>query len=149
MLGNLFEEPKHDMTTDPVVRRLTMLIVDDEPNVCFTLKLIFEREGFEVRTANSAAEGLRALNSNGAHDLVLADLHMEREDIGLDLVRAAKKLQPAPIVIVMTGYASMRNARAALDVHVDHFAIKPIELPDFLEAVRRLVGQRSDAYETA
>jgi YesN/AraC family two-component response regulator len=39
----------------------------------------------------------------------------------------------------------MNNARAALDIHVDHFAIKPIEITELLEAVRRLAGWRADA----
>ena len=126
------------------IGRLEMLIVDDEPSVCFTLKLIFEQEGFSVATASSAAEGVQILAQGRHFDLVMTDLHMEREDAGLNLVRAAKKLDPAPIVVVVTGYASVSNARAALDVQVDHFAIKPIELPEFLEAVRRLAGHRFD-----
>ena len=123
-----------------------MLIVDDEPNVCFTLKLIFKGEGFNVLSAGSAAEGIKILKSGRKKfDVVLTDLHMEREDAGLELARAAKRMNPAPILIILTGYASMHNARVALDIHVDHFAIKPIELPELLETVRRLVGWRADA----
>ena len=123
-----------------------MLIVDDEPNVCFTMKLIFEREGFSVQTAASAAEAIKLLSLNHPFDVVLTDLHMEREDIGLELARVAKKLEKPPILVIMTGYASMKNARAALEIHVDHFAVKPVELTELLEAVRRLAGWRSDAH---
>ncbi|HET6935130.1 MAG TPA: response regulator [Candidatus Angelobacter sp.] len=130
-------------------QRPRLLIVDDEPNVCFTLKLIFEQEGFTVECAGSAAEGIKVLSqhqNNGHHfDMVLTDLHMEKEDIGLELARAAKKLDPQPLLIILTGYASMKNARAALDIHVDHFALKPIELTDLLENIRRLIGWRTDA----
>lgn len=152
MVFDLTPEERHSsevaewyMTTNSNHTRLKMLIVDDEPNVCFTLKLIFEQEGFNVLTAASAAEGIRVLDAGPIFDLVVTDLHMEREDAGFDLVRAAKKLEPAPIVIVVTGYASLNNARKALDIKVDHFAVKPIEIPDFLEAVRRLAGWRSDS----
>ncbi len=123
-----------------------MLIVDDEPNVCLTLKLIFEQEGFSVVTAASAHEGIRLLQDGHHFNLVLTDLHMEREDVGLELARAAKRIHPSPVLIILTGYASMKNARAALDIHVDHFALKPIELPELLETIRRLVGWRSDAH---
>jgi CheY-like chemotaxis protein len=123
---------------------LKMLVVDDEPNVCFTLKLIFEQEGFAVATAASASEAIKALNNGQRFDLVVTDLHMEREDAGFDVVRVAKKLKPPPIVIVVTGYANVSNARIALNVQVDHFAVKPIEIPDFLEAIRRLAGWRTD-----
>lgn len=122
-----------------------MLIVDDEPSVCFTLKLIFEQEGFVVTSAGSATEGIKILESRQTFDLVLTDLHMEKEDAGLELARKAKQLDPAPLLIVLTGYASMKNVRAALDLHVDYFAVKPMELPELLEAVRRLAGWRVDA----
>lgn len=121
-----------------------MLVVDDEPNVCFTLKLIFEQEGFSVIAAASASEGIKALNDGHRFDLVVTDLHMERVDAGFDLVRAAKKLKSPPIVIVVTGYANVNNARTALDAQIDYFAVKPIEIPEFLEAIRRLAGWRTD-----
>lgn len=144
-----FERRNGDMKAPPGSRKLTMLIVDDEPNVCLTLKLIFELEGYVVTTAASAGEGIRLLDGAQEYDLVVTDLHMEREDSGFDLARAAKKLNPAPIVVVVTGYANVINARTALEVQVDHFAIKPIEISEFLEAVRRLAGWRSDAHQAA
>ncbi len=139
------EKPNGDLNGSSRSRKLKMLIVDDEPSVCFTLKLIFEQEGFVVTTAASAAEGTKILGTGQLYDLIMTDLHMEREDAGFDLVRAARNFNPDPIVIVVTGYASVKNARVALDAHVDHFAIKPIELSEFLEAVRRLMGARADA----
>lgn len=129
------------------MRKLDMLVVDDEPNVCLTLKMIFEQEGFKVATAASAAEAIGVLEKGHRFDMVVTDLHMEREDAGFELVRVAKKLERPPIVIVVTGYANVSNARAALDVQVDHFAVKPVELPEFLEAVRRLAGWRTDAQQ--
>jgi CheY-like chemotaxis protein len=133
------------MCAAQMFRKLSMLIVDDEPNVCFTMKLIFEQEGFDVETAATARDGIELIQSDHHFDVVLTDLHMEKEDAGLDLARVAKQLEQPPLLIVITGYASMKNARAALDIHVDHFAIKPIEIPELLEAVRRLAGWRVDA----
>jgi YesN/AraC family two-component response regulator len=121
-----------------------MLIVDDEPNVCVTLKLIFQKDGFVVETARSAAEGISLLNTDRKFDLVLTDIHMEREDAGFELVRVARQLNPSPALIVLTGYGTMHNARTALDIHVDHFVIKPVEVPDLVEAVHRLVRGRPD-----
>ena len=51
-----------------------MLIVDDEPNVCFTLKLIFKGEGYTVSTAGSAKDGIKILKSDKRKfDVVLTD----------------------------------------------------------------------------
>jgi CheY-like chemotaxis protein len=76
-----------------MAEKLFMLIVDDEPNVCFTLKLIFEQEGYAVTSAGSAAEGIRILQSPRKFDVVLTDLHMEKEDAGLELARQAKQMK--------------------------------------------------------
>src|ERR1700739_1386576 len=104
------------MCAAQMFRKLSMLIVDDEPNVCFTMKLIFEQEGFDVETAATAREGIELIQSDHHFDVVLTDLHMEKEDAGLDLARVAKQLEQPPLLIVITGYASMKNARAALDI---------------------------------
>lgn len=120
-----------------------MLVVDDEENVALTLAMIFRQEGFRVTTAGSCAEALELLKQQ-QFDVVLTDLHMEKPDVGLDVARAAHRKQPRPVIVVLTGYASMSNAHEALRVPVDHYAFKPAEISELLESVRRLVGWRSD-----
>ena len=120
-----------------------MLIVDDETNVARTLSMVFEREGFEVQTAFSCAEALKALTSRPAPDVVITDLNMEREDIGLEVARAAQKLKKRPIVVICTGYANTSNAQEALDMQVDYMATKPADLPELLTALNRLLAIRN------
>jgi two-component system, response regulator YesN len=120
-----------------------MLIVDDETNVARTLSMVFEREGFEVHTAFSCAEALNALTSKPAPDVVITDLNMEREDIGLEVARAAQKLQKRPIVVICTGYANTSNAQEALDMQVDYLATKPADLSELLTALNRLLAIRN------
>lgn len=119
-----------------------MLIVDDETNVARTLSMIFEREGFEVQTAFSCAEALKALTSRSAPDVVITDLNMEREDIGLEVARAAQKLEKRPIVVICTGYANTSNAQEALEMQVDYLATKPADLTELLTALNRLLAVR-------
>lgn len=119
-----------------------MLIVDDETNVARTLSMIFEREGFEVQTAFSCAEALKALTSRPAPDVVITDLNMEREDIGLEVARAAQKLEKRPIVVICTGYANTSNAQEALEMQVDYLATKPADLTELLTALNRLLAVR-------
>ena len=121
-----------------------MLIVDDEPNVCVTLKLIFQKDGFVVETAGSAAKGIGLLKTDRKFDLVLTDIRMEREGSGFELARVAKQVNPSSKLILLTGYGTMHNARRALDIHIDHFVIKPVEVPDLIETVHRLVDERTD-----
>ncbi len=115
----------------------TLLVVDDEINVALTLRLIFEREGFEVVTASSCAEALRALSGPSRFDVVITDLNMERRDVGLEVARAALQLKPRPVVIICTGYADVDNARAALDLRVDFYATKPVDIDELKNAIAR------------
>lgn len=127
------------MSTQP---RPAMLIVDDESNVARTLQMVFEREGFEVRTAFSCAEALKVLSGRPPLDVVITDLNMEREDIGLEVARAAQKLHKRPVVVICTGYANTSNAQEALDMQVDYLATKPADLSELLAALKRLLALR-------
>ena len=86
-----------------MMRKPSLLIVDDEPNVLLTLKLVLEEDGYQISTAGSFAEAEKLMRTPGQFDAILTDLWMEREDIGLELARSASKLQPRPIVVIFTG----------------------------------------------
>src|SRR5205085_4229301 len=98
----------------------TLLIVDDEANVLFTLKLVLEEDGYEITTATSCAEALDLIHNAHRFDAILTDLRMEQEDIGLELAEAAAKLRPRPIIMIFTGYGSVQNARGALGIMSDY-----------------------------
>jgi DNA-binding NtrC family response regulator len=121
-----------------------MLIVDDEESITRTMRMMFEERGFDVNTACSCAEALRTLGNGHRFDAVITDLNMEKEDIGLEVARAAKRASPAPVVVVCTGYANVNNARVALDMHVDYLATKPVDLDQLFLAVDRLLARRHD-----
>lgn len=122
----------------------SVLLVDDESSILQTLRMVFEREGYEVATAQSSAEAIDLLDQNGHFDAVITDLNMEQEDIGLEVARAALKSKPKPAVVICTGFASMTNSRAALDMGVDYMAHKPVELKDLISALNRLISRYRD-----
>lgn len=127
-----------------MVLKRSVLLVDDESSILQTLRLVFEREGYEVATAQSSAEAIDLLDQNGHFDAVVTDLNMEREDVGLEVARAALKSQPKPAVVICTGFASIANSRAALDMGVDYMAHKPVELKDLIAALNRLISRYRD-----
>ena len=122
-----------------------LLIVDDEPNVLLTLGMIFELDGYHVTRAASCAEALHELANGNSFAAVITDLNMEKPDIGLDVARAALRLRPRPAVVICTGYADIKNARAALQMRVDYFATKPVDLDELKVVVRRLSGHSASA----
>jgi DNA-binding NtrC family response regulator len=120
-------------------RRPSLLIVDDEPNVLLTLRMVLEEDGYQISTAGSYAEAEKMIGTSGRFDAILTDLWMEKEDIGLDLARSASKLKPRPIIVIFTGYGSATNARTALGVPVDYFALKPLDVDELKRVLNRLV----------
>lgn len=127
-----------------MVRQPSLLIVDDETNVALTLQMVFEREGYTVRTANSSASALKLLENGHVFDAVITDLNMEKENIGLEVAQAALRLHPKPAVVLCTGYASVENSAAALQMKVDYLATKPVDLDELKRAVSRLMAFRNE-----
>ena len=106
--------------------------------------MVFEREGYDVLTANSCAGALKLLGDGHTFDAVITDLNMEKENIGLEVARAALRLHPKPAVVVCTGYASIDNSTAALHMKVDYLATKPVDLDELKRAVSRLMAFRNE-----
>jgi len=127
-----------------MAKRPSVLIVDDEINVMRTLQLVFEGAGYQVVPAYSSAEAMKLLTNSQNFDVVITDLNMEKEDIGLDVARQAKQLKPAPVVVICTGYASVNNSRQALDMHVEYLATKPVDLDELKTALSRLIRLRKN-----
>ncbi|MEY2413707.1 MAG: hypothetical protein QOD84_2313 [Acidobacteriaceae bacterium] len=122
-------------------KKKSILLVDDEGSVLLTLSMIFMGEGYSVTPAESGAEALTILKEGG-FDAVVTDLNMEKDDIGLEVAKAAVMKDPRPVVIVFTGYASVHNSKACLNIGVDYMAHKPVELKELISALERLLRAR-------
>ena len=128
-----------------MLRKASLLLVDDESSILQTLRMVLEQEGYQVVTAESCAEALVLLANGHKFDAVVTDLNMEREDIGLEVARAALKLKPKPAIVICTGFASILNSRAALEMGIDYMAHKPVELDGLIAALHRLLSRREQS----
>ena len=126
-----------------MAKKRTLLLVDDENSILQTLRMVFENEGYLVISAQSCAEALAILRDGHKFDAVITDLNMERDDIGLEVARAAQKVKPKPAIIIYTGFASVPNSRTALEIGVDYMAHKPVEISDLVSALNRLITRRA------
>ena len=128
-----------------MLKQRSLLLVDDESSILQTLRMVFEEQGYKVVTAQSCAQALDILSDGRAFDAVVTDLNMEKDDIGLEVARAALKTKPKPAVVICTGFASVANSRAALDLGVDYMAHKPVELEGLITALNRLLSRRNSS----
>ena len=117
-----------------------ILVVDDEPNVLLTMSAILRQEGYDVDEANGGESALEAL-ARSRYDLVLTDLNMPRVD-GMAVLEAVQKQAPATVTLVITGYASVPTALRALQLGAYEYLLKPTEIEDLKQAVRRSLERK-------
>jgi PAS domain S-box-containing protein len=122
---------------------LTLLLVDDNPEVLEVLRVFLEREGALVHTAGSVAEAFAALERTAPH-VVLSDIGLPGED-GYALserlrTRAAEAGRPIP-AIALTAYATEEDTRRARAAGFQAHLPKPVDLPRVLETVASLAGR--------
>lgn len=127
-------------------KRPWVLLAEDEPGILFTFSAILRQQGYQVETARTYAEAQERMLAR-KYDAMIADLNMERVGLGLELARQAKELEPPPAVVIYTGYPTLEQLRAALALHVDYLALKPVDLEEIKMALHRLVRRRAISLE--
>jgi signal transduction histidine kinase len=117
-----------------------LLVVDDEESVALTVGEVLRQEGFDVTTASSGNEAVALLNV-AEFDLILTDLHMEGGD-GITVLEEVSGRDPFVITIVLTGFASVESAIAALRHGAYDYLIKPCLIDDLKFTVQRGIEHR-------
>jgi two-component system, NtrC family, response regulator HydG len=118
---------------------LTVLLVDDEPDVLDMLELSISSMGYRVTSAGSGEEAL-AKAKQGLFDLAVVDLRMPGLD-GLATTRALKDLDPSLAVVIATAYVSAETRASCLQSGATDLISKPFTL-DALEALLQRVISR-------
>jgi signal transduction histidine kinase len=118
-----------------------LLVVDDEENILFTISEVLRLEGYEVEMAASGREAVSTLDAGATYDLVLTDLHMEDGD-GLLLLEEVRRRSPLTITIVLTGFAAVESAIAALRQGAYDYLTKPCIIAELIHTVARGIEHR-------
>lgn len=118
-----------------------LLIVDDETTLCESLRRVFERDGYEVATAGDAETGLKFFEQ-GTFDLILSDILLPGMS-GIEFLEIVKGSAPEQLVIVMTAYASIETAVAALRAGAHDYILKPVIHEEIKRLVRLALNARS------
>jgi two-component system response regulator PilR (NtrC family) len=118
-----------------------LLIVDDEQSYRQLLTLVFETEGYKVRTAKNGREAVEMLQVEPA-DLVISDVRMPDMD-GIELLSAAREFLPDLGVVLMTAFASVETARDAFKLGADDFIQKPFDVEELKLIVRKTLEKQA------
>jgi DNA-binding NtrC family response regulator len=120
--------------------RPRVLLVDDERLMRLAVSHRLAAEGYVVDYVSSAAEALHRL-AQEVFDLVVTDLRFDGA-AGLEVVRAAKRLQPLAAVILLTGSADAEELHEAVHAGAAAVLVKPCALADLSREARKVVHRR-------
>jgi DNA-binding NtrC family response regulator len=114
-----------------------ILVVDDEEALRIVLSAELEGEGYQV---TGAADGQEAINILAAKefDLILLDIKMPNVD-GFEVLKYVKEHCPKTKVVMLTGFADLKNAIESKKLGAEDFVSKPYDLVDLLTTVERVL----------
>jgi len=117
-----------------------ILIVDDEKSILDLLTVVFEKEGWQVNACLSAPKALKLMEKED-FDLLLCDIKMPQIS-GMEVLKQVKEKKPDIPVVMMTAYASIKQAVEALKRGAIDYVVKPFEIDEMRIIVSRGLEQR-------
>ena len=112
-----------------------ILVVDDETSMREMLRIVLRRDGYQVIVAQSGTEAIELLQRQPV-DLLLSDIRMPDKS-GVDVLRAAKAVNPDIVAFMMTAYASTDTAVEAMRLGAVDYFTKPFNMDELRLKVRR------------
>jgi DNA-binding NtrC family response regulator len=119
---------------------IKIVVVDDETAILDTLRILLRREGFEVVTAVGGAQGVEKIHAERP-DLVLSDVRMPGVG-GMEVLAAAREVDPGTPVILMTAQASLQTAIRAVNEGAFYYIQKPFANEELVAICRRAAESR-------
>ncbi len=126
------------------MKRLKILLVDDDPDILDVLGLFFEMDGAEVAYAKNYNEAIEQVEKSLItlpFDIVITDFRMPRMH-GLYLLDMIKDISPDMPVIIMTAYKSEEMQQEAIRKKVDFIIQKPFTYDVLLEKIIKLMREK-------
>jgi DNA-binding NtrC family response regulator len=122
---------------------ISILIVDDDANIRETISLILEQKGYSTDTAENGKEAMEKAKTK-YFNLALLDIKLPDME-GTKLLTMIHETQPRMMKIMVTGYPSLENAVAALNLGADSYVMKPIDPEKLLEIIEEKVEEQNQA----
>jgi len=127
------------------IAQTRILLVDDEPEICWILSRALREIGFDVVTAETAQAAVASFESQ-APEVVLLDLRLPDGD-GMEVLRRIRELDEHAPVVMLTGHGTIESAVRAMKLGAFDYLIKPVHLEEVRVVIekgletRRLVAE--------
>jgi diguanylate cyclase (GGDEF)-like protein len=128
-----------------MVQQVSLLIVDDDEELCQSLCDVFQEAGYNVETAYSGMEAVRR-SAAKYFNIALIDIRLLNIS-GLELLDILKKLHPEIEGIIITGYASLETAVEALHRGAAAYVIKPLKMDEVFTTIEEVLNKQRATLE--
>ncbi len=112
-----------------------LLVIDDEPNICFSIEQVFEHGDVRVLGAETAEKGLR-LASKESPDVILLDIKLGNRS-GLEVFHDLRRIDPKCLVIFITGFGTAETAIEAMKLGAYDYLVKPLDASQIQKVVEQ------------
>ena len=118
----------------------TLLVVDDEESICFSMREYFSQHGFKVDTAREMEEAEGLIKATD-YKVIIQDLRLgiERHPDGIEIIKLVHRRNPDTRIIVLTSYGSAEVEAEARRAGADAFLRKPKPLSQVAQVVQGLI----------
>jgi two-component system response regulator PilR (NtrC family) len=116
-------------------------IIDDEPIIHEVLSQLLTSEGYEVELSSTGEEALEKYAAR-AFDITLLDLLMPGLD-GIEVLKGIKRIDPQAVIIIITAYASVESAIAAMKMGAYDYIQKPFKHEELLLTIKRAIEHKN------
>lgn len=118
----------------------TLLVVDDEESICFSMREYFSQHGFKVDTAREIEEAEGLIQATD-YRVIIQDLRlgMTRNPDGIEIIKLVHKRNPDTRIVVLTSYGSKEVEEEARRAGADAFLRKPKPLSQVAQVVQGLI----------
>lgn len=122
------------------MRNESILVIDDAPEIRFSMSEVLRREGFSVDVACDGQEAIEKLGNN-YFDVVITDLAMPKKN-GMDVLCFLKEHSPETICIVITGFGTIQGAVEAMRQGAFDYLTKPVKLEKVIVVIDKALEVR-------
>ena len=117
-----------------------ILVIDDDANICDLLRLYFENENYEVKTASDGVEGISYFKMYEP-DLVLLDIMLPKKD-GWAVCREIREMSSKPVIMI-TAKGEVFDKVLGLELGADDFVVKPFDMKELSARVKAVLRRYS------
>lgn len=122
------------------MRKIKILIIDDDKDICEYMHLLLSQSGYEVNTETSPRKALELLKEEEFH-VVILDIMMPELN-GMEVLEEIRKFDSDIAIIIFTGYPSVDTAVMSMKYNVSDYIKKPFDVDEFNKTLEKILRDK-------